>query len=349
MACEHIGWISATAGSTIAIQDHGRLGRLLLELPQPESQRPSLWYFVGTKTKTQALQEIFTHNRIKRWKREEICGLRLDNDTIEAEHPILFADSDTTFQFFTGVSGIASCHEVISHPLKWPVSQAQNYWNILHARILFPLADVICLFASDFRSSKALIGRLRDWCFWGAKSPKDILPAVLIVVTEECSSATADLLDLENLRESLQTDRGTNFQKHFASLSVMELSMKHLSPRTQFQKLKNTLHNYSRAARVARFHSGRLFSATHMDYFFRHHLRHISLTIEEQFSCIAASRLLNQLDDTYTHHMATVFQLAISHSWNFQDTASIIASAILMDAYPPRMHSTIPIYSMIAD
>jgi hypothetical protein len=60
--------------------------------------------------------------------------------------------------------------------------------------------------------------------------------------------------------------------------------------------------------------------------------------MEEPFSCIVASRLLNQLDDSYTHHLTNMFHITISHSWNFKDTASIIASAILMDAYPPRMH-----------
>lgn len=112
--CEHIGWIQF-ADKKVTCRDGGRLDRLLPDMTNPATQRPSLFFFISRKAKNEALPYLFPHNHIKKGVRDGLACLRIDNASVSTDHPVLFADSDPASNHFASI--IPQCHGYVSHPL----------------------------------------------------------------------------------------------------------------------------------------------------------------------------------------------------------------------------------------
>ncbi|KAJ5178966.1 hypothetical protein N7492_002176 [Penicillium capsulatum] len=85
-----------------------------------------------------------------------------------------------------------------------------------------------------------------------------------------------------------------------------------------------------------------MFSATHLSELFRLAVENLCLSPLLQFDFIAATRQQNPLDGSFTSHLKEFLVLAGKSRAPYEAISSHIASAVLMDAYPPGMHLFCP-------
>lgn len=153
--CNHISLLQVVKGEQVSLVNNERMGKLVNEMAWNGSstvQRPSLQFFVGGEAKNLAIRQIFPQNNIGRGYRDRnsIASLRLDTSTSNSNTPVLFGESNPLVA--SGLSGfpnhgIAQCHQTTCQPCCW--TSTQSLYDILHARLLFLFADVICIFADD--------------------------------------------------------------------------------------------------------------------------------------------------------------------------------------------------------
>ena len=83
-----------------------------------------------------------------------------------------------------------------------------------------------------------------------------------------------------------------------------------------------------------------LFSATHLSALFRRAIAHFAQTIREPFNILQAARYGMEVKPDLAQHVEHVMILGRKHQLPDSVLLSVMASSILLDAYPPRMHGT---------
>jgi hypothetical protein len=181
MTCKHIAWLHVKHGNEAALIDPGRMTRLAGELAAPLTQRPSIISFVGQRTRSLAVREIFPDNRFNKGKREGIATLRLDNTSLFSDYPVFFAETYPSASFSVGTDS-TFCYGTESYPLKWTEDLVEDFYNILYIRLFCLFTDVICIFADDFRNFQDVINLLKTWAAAGSvSSPWKISSRVVII------------------------------------------------------------------------------------------------------------------------------------------------------------------------
>ncbi|KAI9753305.1 MAG: hypothetical protein M4579_005224 [Chaenotheca gracillima] len=124
----------------------------------------------------------------------------------------------------------------------------------------------------------------------------------------------------------------------FSTIAMLTLSEGDLSAPSGRKQLKDLIHRQCSEMQKIRQEHECLFSATHLSAFYREAIRHTSETLFKPFSFIDVSRQGNAVSLYLSQHIATSLNLAAEYKLSYENTTSFIASAILMDAYPPGMH-----------
>ncbi len=330
--CNHISLLRIAEGKEVCLLDDDRLDRAMQPMTNPSAQYPSLQFFIGRKAKDLALPELFPHNNVRRGHQDRNCvaNLRLDASSISCNRPILFADSDPLSVIYRNHEA-ASCHRTASYSVPWAVASNHSLYDILHARLFFLFTDVICIFADDFKDHGSVTDRLNTWATIGSAVdlPREIRPRVVIVASDQ----------MEKLRRNKQSWSTVNTRNSFSSIELLYLPGDHLSPLARYRRLKDTLLRQADEIRWLRISKHYLFSAVHMSRLFSRALQHIVDSINQPFSFIRASREGNEITEDYSNHLLTFFKLGARCEVPYSSLISFVASSILMDAYPPNMHS----------
>ncbi|MCJ1473163.1 hypothetical protein MMC13_001814 [Lambiella insularis] len=337
--CEHIGLLQVVAGKQIILQDEGRMERAVAAMTNPSWQRPSLLFFLGRKSKDQALHALFPFNTIKKGYRESCARLRIDNATINSDNPILFADSELNSQYSIQ-SETPNCHVITAHSVQWSLPFNHKLSDVLHARLFFLFADVICVFADDIGGLQSVAETLKEWASIGsaADASKKLRPRVIIVTSGESASPTYDVLDMDDLRFSLLRAGELNLHESFSGVCLLQLPGSHISSSAKHRRLKEVLLKHADEMRRIRIEESSLFTGTHLSSLYRQALSHTAKTWRDPFNLIVESRKGNLVEESFTDHVTTFLKLAIALKIPYDDMALFIASAILLDAYPPDMH-----------
>jgi hypothetical protein len=82
-----------------------------------------------------------------------------------------------------------------------------------------------------------------------------------------------------------------------------------------------------------------LFCATHLEAILRKAVAHVALDPHHRFDTIAAVRENNPVPRGIEYHLGNFLKLATQHGLSLTDLTTFVASALLVDAYPPGMHS----------
>lgn len=336
--CHHIGWFHLSGKASYSFHYGNRTRVILQEMTNAETQYPSLIFFIGSRFKETALRELFPNNNIRRAHRNGMVNLRLDSSTISSDLPLLFADADPR-RFIPHELGPTPCHEHETTPLEWQLRQS-DLARTLYARLVAPFADVVCIFADDFNGLGNVASFLVHWVRMGSAStlPIAVRPRVLIVA-REATAATHDVLEMEDLRYRLDKESLFARDEVFSSVSIIHLAGDHVSPRAQHRRLREVLMMELEEARNVRIRQKCHFSALHFEAFFRRSIEHIAHSITEPFDFIASTRQANEVTNNYAEHFKSFVSLGTEYFVAYQSLVSFIASAIMMDAYPPRMHS----------
>ena len=303
-----------------------------------ESQYPSLISFIGSKYKEVALRELFPNNNIRRDYRNGIVNLRLDSLTISSDLPLLFTDGDLR-SLVPNQLGTTICHEQLTFPVEW---QPENFDipYILYARLVALFTDVVYLFADDFDGLEKVAAFLVNWVKMGSPSslPVAVRPRVLVVVREE-SPTTHNVLEMEGFRHILDAEGIEARREVFSSITVIYLAGDYISPLARHRRLKEVLMMEVEKARDEWFQQRLLFSALHFEALFGQAIKHVVYSISEPFDFIASARIHNCIRDDYISHLTNFITLANDYFVAYKRLTSFLASSILMDAYPPGMHS----------
>ncbi len=338
-SCNHIGLFHLSGRDNFRIHHGNRTQYIIQEMTDADSQHPSMIFFIGAQSKDAALRELFPNNNIRRGNRNGIVNLRLDSSTISSDLPLLFADGDTRSPIPHHI-GTTSCHEHLTVPFTWQ-PQDHDLLLSLYARLMAPFTDVICIFAADFSGLRDVASFLVRWVRLGSPSslPIAVRPRVIIVVSEEDSVATHDVLELETFRHELEQESPAIRAEVFSSISIMHLAGDHVSPLARHRRLKEVLMAEVAEARNERIAHRAHFSAVHLAAFFGHGIDHVAHSIQEPFDFIGCTRVDNTIDEDYTNHVSNFLSLGDDYFVSWSNLTSFLASSILMDAYPSRMHS----------
>ena len=339
-SCNHVGWFNLSGRDCFQIHYNHRTACLIDQITNPSTQQPSLILFLGRKSKDAALREIFPNNNIGRGHRDSIVSLRLDSSTISADRPLLFADADP-FSLIPPRTGGLSCHATTVLPLKWRSSCPSSTFHQLLARLVAPFTDVICIFADDFGGVESVTEFLKHWVEYGnpADSPAELRPRVVIVIREDEMATTHEVLAIENLRHEIQQNLQESRPEIFSSISILHLAGNHISSLARHRRLKDFLHTEIKHSRCERVEYRMHFTAIHFESFFRQAVCHVADSATQPFSFIGATRINNKVGDDYKEHLINYIRLGKDFYLPYEKVTSFIASSILMDAYPPRMHS----------
>jgi hypothetical protein len=341
--CDHLEWVEMVEGKPAPLLAYNsRFARVVGELSQPSAQFPDVVFLMGRRLKDKALRQLCRSGYRGQHRHQQSVNLRADNRTLRSQHPRLFADSDPTCRALSpAFESPQICHPHENIPVEWPSTEYTPH-DLILVRLLFLFVDVLCIFADDVGGLDVVKGLLSTWARIGSASslPRVVRPRVMVVVGGQTKSVTQSFLDEEDFLFHVLEPDGPPLFSTFADIQTYRLPPDELSPDARFLQLNEDVSTQLRKARQAREDHMALFTATHMSAFFEDALQQMSRTMLSPFNFVRSSRRLNPLDESFTSHLTTFLSLGNRTRLPYEGMTSFVASAILMDAYPPGMHGT---------
>ena len=338
--CDHTAWLEVETGETGPFLSYGsRFAQVTQQLHDPSAQFPGLVFFMGRRRKNVALRQLY-RGSLGRHSTGQNINLRLNNDTARCKNPTIFADCDPNQRpSFPTLNAPKLCHPTKSYPISWS-ENGQDIFDVIFARLLFLFTDVLCIFAEDVGGLRGVNSLLKTWASIGSASslPKSVRPSVIVVTQDENASVTGDVLDEEEFLVQLFETSNSDLLATFSSVNFLRLGSNELSPMARHLPLADAVLSELETSRLSRVGNLCLFSATHLNAFFEDALRHASVDLPLSFDFVSSSRRGNSLDRSFASHLQTFLSLGVKMRTPYDSLASFIASAILMDSYPPGMH-----------
>jgi hypothetical protein len=343
MACAHQYWLRVHQAETgVALQYTNRLLHISTTLPDPAKQRPSLLFFIGKQLKGRALRALFPGNTVSNCRKYGIANICVHSKTRDDDYPTLIADSSPDYLQVKLRGDKDTCHETFTHPVTWLVDEngrpkQQDLADHVLARLLPLFIDVLCIFAQDCGGLDGVVEMLAAWTARGSASslPGAVRPRLLVV-----ASIPGDAFESEALRFRLRVLSDPEFLELFSSLNVVNLLGTGRTPtREHFSGLIQVLHNEAHLMRAERVNTHTLFSMIHIAAFFDAALRQFAASPLQTFDFIRCAREDYPVSPDFQHHIATFMSLCSGYSFPDDILWDFIASAIILDSFPPDMHS----------
>lgn len=333
-------WLKVVGVNETRLLEPGRMSQLATKLRAPANQYPLLVLFLGLRAKDAALEELFPHIEFGSEPGADIATLQIDNESVGSEHPIYLAQSSPG-QNLSRATADTRCYGTESFSLQWmDTTTRTNLYDFVHARILCLFVDVLFVFADDFASFEQAVELMASWAATGGNSPtylKKVRPRVVIVTShaEHGPSPTLDILDFEDIQQGLHNKSLRDF---FSTIKVLYLTVEQKSPMARFRRLKGLLLRELDEMLVVRRNLECLYSAVHLSRFFRLAVAHIVATPYQPFDFVLASRRDDKVQANLEQHLSRFLQLGLKNNAVQESLVIMIASTIILDAYPPKMH-----------
>jgi len=333
-------WLKVVGVNETRLLDPGRMSQLATKLRAPANQCPLLVLFLGLRAKDAALEELFPHIESGSETCADLATLQVDKESAGSEYPIYLAQSSPG-QNLSRATDDTRCFGTESFSLQWmDTATRTNLYNFVHARILCLFIDVLFVFADDLASFEEAVQLLASWAAIGDNGPtyfKKARPRVVIVTShaEHGPSSTLDILDIEDIQQGLHKKSLRDF---FSTIKVLYLTVEQKSPMARFRRLKGLLRRELDEMLVVRRDLGCLYSAVHLGSFFRLAVGHIVATPNQPFDFVLASRRDNKVQADLEQHLSRFLQLGLKNNAVQESLVIMIASTIILDAYPPKMH-----------
>ena len=342
--CEHSAWLQVSgSAANLGISDAGRLSAINETLSRPAEQYPSLIFCVGKKHKTAALRELFPENNVVRHAQEvALARLYVDNSTILSKNPLLFAESNPD-QVSCSHQVSSGCHETTNYLASWGQGSLFHV-DVLYSRLFFLFTDLICIFAADFRSLQEIINLIVRWCQHG--SPSSLSQRVrprIIIVSQVGTNASGTGKPRSIQVESLDLKEAVSgVEECFASIEIVRLYGKDLSIKARFMPLKGLLLRMIDSTRERRTQERCLFSASHMAALFSRCVPLVARSCSGICDVIQLSRLERPVPENLAELTLIFLTATANKKLPYHEISSSLASAFLMNAFPPLMHRKSP-------
>jgi len=343
--CDHISWLELVEGEAGPLLAYGsRMSQVIGELSKPSVQFPQIVFFMGRQLKNRALRQLCGNNYRNQNRHHRTINLRLDNQSFLLDHPRIFADADPSCRSISPpFVSPRICHQQENLPVQWPKSRHEPH-DLIIARLLFLFTDVVCVFADDLGGLKGVQEYLSTWIQIGSASslPAAVRPRVIVVLGNQPKSITQSVLEEDDFLFEILHLSGLPFFSTYSGIQISRLPAEELSTDARYLQLGSDLFTQLRHMRQVREDHHVLFSAQHLNVLFEEALQHATTGLLAPYNFVLASRRRNPLDGAFTSHLVNFIRLGGKSRATYDDLASYIASAILMDAYPPRMYSRSP-------
>ena len=325
--CRHVDWLQAYGTDTFL--EPSRLRRLTAELPEPDSQQPLILFFIGAKRKDLFIRRTFRLGKLRRGIHEGVATLRSVAKTLHAQCPVFLAESSTG-PLSSAKASVQSCHPIVKHRIL-KFDREVGLKAVLLARLLFLFADVVCIFADDFPDDDSLTSALGKW---RAASSSSALTATttrprLVVVGGE--SRQWESSAFSSFEEAIGADAGAVFA------SIHHVRGDQFPAQSWTAELSELIQRELESARQYKVEQCTLLSAYHTASLFAMAAKHVGKYGSQLFRPIcAARRKLTGDANLHRSHLQGFLNLLKDDPSDFG--RRYVASTLIMDAYPPKMH-----------
>lgn len=320
-----------------SIVDSGRLDEIIREMSHPKTQFPSLVYFAGNGSRIKALRALFPRNNITRRGPVGLARLHLSTSTAHAENPVIFAESDLFTRSGLGDANI----------LRYPTQKYQRFYvcsdessssaqlqQQIITQMILPWTHVLCLFVdseSEIRTVHRMLQAPRRKLAVGNQAIPDVMRVVIVLT--------------ENVQKECKMDDelSTLFGKDMDQSQTIILDLRNrseFSDTVAFEPLRRlVLDHLEEVHDVDQNLQCRPFSAVHLNTLWtfnaRLQERKIGLPL---LDCLSIARENYPKDTSMTDGLVEFKRKMLGITGPDNDIDSFVASALLMDAYPPEMH-----------
>lgn len=316
------------------------MNEIVQGMSHPITQFPSLVCFLGNKSRVPALRSLFPDNNVTRRGPAGLARLHLSTKTANTEHPVLFAESSFNDPLVLGeccqIPSSADRHRQYPIPAGTFKSTASLKHHIM-SRLLFPWTHVACLFVdgmAEFEMARSLLEDSHTVMQVGCHAAPPNLMRVVIVLTDPKVTYETDF-GKENMRCSDLADTRE------PTVSILDLRDRHqLSPAAAFEPLHRLLLDDLHISRTRRNEQGLLFSAVHLNFLWNRALQQGFLASRiARVDCLQVARERLPVNPSFQSHLVNYLEQSSKAGCSTDEVYTFVASAILMDAYPPGMHS----------
>lgn len=343
--CDHTAWLDLVEGDGGPHVSYGwRFARVLDELEGGTEQYPQITFFIGRKHKNEVLRQLCNNKIRPSGRGANPINLHTDPNSTTSRYPRLFADWDPTRRnILPAVNSPKTCHQEENIPVNWPNSTPWDSHDLILTRLLFLFCDVICIFSDDIGGAEKTSSLLNTWATIGSASalPLNIRPRIIVIMGGS-PSATQSVLEEDDLIFNIcHPDNKSLFFSSFANITTLRLPSNDPVIKTRYQQLNTDVIHELREARLARNASQLTFSASHLNALFEDALRGLAADMLSPFDPLLLSRKGNPLNGSFVFHLSSFLKQGICLHVPYESLTSYVASVILMDAYPPLMHSKV--------
>jgi hypothetical protein len=331
-ACRHKSWLSFHGKGQILFRQASTLSDLIASLDSPAKKWPSLVVLIGHDK-----QSTYMSHALCRARKHHDCQdrggvcLQLDADTAFSDRPTLFAHSYVPKQTrFTPEPPKALCHKEKIRELPWSGVGSAEAVKTLHDRLLYPFADVICLFVSDGNSIQSIAATLASWFqsehSWNRRSAPRPRLLVISAPGETRSSVAVQAELFESFPSTTRRD-----VEFLASVSVYPKDGSN-------QTLKDRIRSETEIIRTARIETCTLLNAVHFNVLFHRACDEFVISGKEQYDMLSASRLHRPTGGDLETHLAKLLASVKSYDEMKTFAAPYVASCLGLDNYTYDVH-----------
>ncbi|KAL4960580.1 patatin-like phospholipase family protein [Aspergillus stella-maris] len=335
--------VSLNQGQAL-VRDHGRLAHLISDLPRPDQQWPIISIFLGGKSKNAALQAIFPRNNIERTRPRSGLGLRCDTTSVNSDEPILFADG-TLSQIGGGRPlGILSGDRLI------PCGSMKPTLRALYSRLIFPFANLVCIFAADFPGLTP-IARFLVGCAVGESTsglPSPVRPKVIVVMeTTELADPQTNEQEIAQFYRILNESDPLRSCNPYSSVNLIQLDPKLPQP-IQNDRLCSAIRDQQNAMQEVRRNHFFCFNARHLQGLYTCALDSLTLGVESNFNFVRATRQNLPVSAALSRNVTHFLDAGKRVDCAPENLIKAVASALIMDHYVPGMMNSDKVTSAVA-
>lgn len=331
--CQHHDLVEISDSEQLCLVDPHRLQRIIEALPHPERQQPFVVACIGSKEKDFALKQLFPANYPKvGGGRLGLCKAYADVITSHAANPILYWDIELGCGL-PSQDTRAYCHQFQAFRMQTKRDDDEIHAMIIQ-RLLLPFADVACLFAEDFGGLPAVLSHLQSWASLGAAPSERSLGTRLVVVVPHDTSGITELEEAEFV-ENLRT---SGIARAFRGIRVQRIPSQPLRNARYLLLRESVLESELEVSKADRDIRMCLYSGTHLASLFSQCLAHTAKMSDEPFNYLLATRQGIPKLPHFTDCLSAVLRASSREDLPHGSLATLLATALLAQGYPPSSH-----------
>ena len=267
----------------------------------------------------------------------------------EADPPVLIADC--------GLHNAGRLEKVLGGPVPADIDQREIAWhkqvlsshdpktiaNLVYAQLVCPFCNVICLFADDIDGGVARM--LAAWLQASGTRhlPSAVGPRVLVLMGWDNSLANdfGEELATAALMEELGRKVGTDaLSLQFSGLRVLAIPAASPGVQRSWMALRTRILQDAAAVQDLRRSSRTAFGASHLKSLIHAACDGFAADFAAPFCLLATSRCKNPVPPALVTHLVNFIRMVYEDrpSGVSDFAVPVIASALVLDSYPPGMH-----------